>query len=161
MSINILTASHIELKKKILEAGIKQHQTVISDFRASIHEMLSNEAVVNEEEIDLSQQEFNTELVQQSDRIADQLAFANAEMKTLYDMTATITTIHNTVQRGSVVVTDREIFFVSVSIEQFRVNGLSIFGLSTDSPLYQVMASKSKGDTFSYKDVTYTIKDIF
>ncbi|WP_276370789.1 hypothetical protein [Chryseolinea sp. H1M3-3] len=161
MSINILTASHVELKKKILDDGIKKHQTVIDDFRRSIKDMLSSETVVNEEEIDLSQQEFNTALVQNSNSIAEQLTFANEEMKILYDMAPTIGNIHNTVQLGSVVVTDKDIFFVSVSIERFKVDGLTIFGLSTQAPIYQAMEGKKKGESFSFKDEVYNIVDLF
>lgn len=161
MPINIITASHVELKKKILEAGIKKHQAVIDDFKLSIQEMLSSEGIINEEELDLSQQEFNTELVQKANEIAEQLTFANEEMKTLYNLMPTIGNIHNTVQIGSVVVTDRDIFFVSVSIERFQVDGLKIFGLSVESPLYKSMSGKKKGDLFTYKNDSYTIKDLF
>jgi hypothetical protein len=161
MTNNILTPSHVELKKKILDTGIKKHQSVIDDFKLSIEEMLSSEGIVKEETIDHSQQEFNAELIQNANEIAEQLNFANEEMKLLYDMVPTIGDIHNTVRLGSVVATDREIFFVSVSIERFQVNGLKIFGLSTESPLYKAMEGKKKRDTFIYKNSSYTIQELF
>ena len=160
MSLNILTASHVELKKKILDNGIKKHQSVIDDFKLSIQEMLSNDGIVKET-IDLSQQEFNEELIQKAKELAAQVDFANEEMKLLYDMVPTIGEIHDTVQLGSVVATDREVFFVSVKIERFQVNGLNVFGLSTKSPLYKAMAGKKKGDIFLYINDLYIIQELF
>ena len=161
MTTRVLTTNHGELKRKMLEASIKKHQTVIDDFKLSIKEMMGSEGIVNEEELDVTQQEFNTEMVQNSDRLAEQLNFANEEMKLLYDMAPTIESTNNTIQRGCVVVTDKEIFFVSVSIERFQVDGIKVFGLSTESPLFKIMSGKKKGDRFSYKNKSYKILDVF
>ena len=161
METKALTQNHAELKKKVLDAAIKKHQLVIDDFRLSIREMLASQGIVNEDEMDLSQQAFNTEMFQNSNQIADQLAFANEKLKLLFDMTSTIGTIHNNVQLGSVVVTDRDIFFVSASIEVFEVDGLKIFGLSIESPLFKSMEGKKKGDRFGYNYGEYRMFDTF
>lgn len=158
---SVHTTSHVELKKKMLDASIKKHQAVIDDFQQNIKDLIASEGNINEEEYDLSQQEFNTEVMLQVNRIADQLKFANEEMVTLYDMMPTIGTIHNSVQLGSTVVTDKDIFFVSASIERFEVDGMKAFGLSTESPLFNVMKGLTKGSRFSYGKDTYEIKDIF
>ena len=161
METRALPTNRVELKKKVLDAAIRKHQTVIDDFRGGIKEMLSSEGIVNEDEMDLTQQEFNTEMVQKSNRIADQLAFANEEMKLLYDMASTIGTTHKAIQLGSIVVTDRDIFFVSASIEEFEVDGIKFFGLSTESPLFKVMEGKKIGDRFSHNYGDYLIIDTF
>ena len=155
------TTNHVELKKKMLDSSIKKHQTVIDDFQTNIKDLLASEGNINEEEFDLSQQEFNAETLQQVNRIADQLKFANDEMVTLYNMLPTIGTIHQDIQIGATVVTDKDIFFVSASIERFEVDGLRVFGLSTESPLFKVMEGKRSGDTFTYGKETYVIKDVF
>ncbi len=161
MKTTALTVNRAELKKEILAAATTMQQLVIEDFRLSIREMLASEGKVNEDEMDLSQQGFNTEMVQRSDQIADQLAFANEELKQLFDMASTIGSTHNTIQLGSVVVTNREIFFVSVSIGSFEVDGQRIFGLSMESPLFKAMEGKKKGDHFSYNYGEYQILDTF
>jgi len=155
------TTNHVELKKKMLDASIKKHQTVIDDFRISIKEMMDSGGNINEEEFDLSQQEFNTEMLQQVNRIADQLKFANDEMVMLYNMIPTIETIHQQVQLGASVVTDKDTFFVSASIERFEVDGLKVFGLSVQSPLFKMMEGKRRGDTFTYGKNTYKIIDVY
>lgn len=161
METKVLATSHAALKKKMLKVATEKHQTVIDDFTQAIKAMLASEDMVNEDDLDLSQQGFNTELVQKVNNLADQLEFANEEMKQLYDMQSVIEYIHDTVQPGSVVVTDKDIFFVSVSIERFKVDDLEVFGLSTASPLYQEMAGKKKGSTFSYNHTQYRIREVF
>ncbi|HEY8510970.1 MAG TPA: hypothetical protein VIL31_03355 [Cyclobacteriaceae bacterium] len=140
------------LKKQILEEGIRQHQSVIDDFAQSIKELLTGNG---------NGQPAMEEAVQRANRIADQLDFARAEMTTLQDMQRSIETIHNEVQLGSVVVTDKDTFFVSVSIERFYVGNMKVFGLSAKTPLYRAMEGKKKGDTFSYGDIDYRIEDVF
>jgi transcription elongation GreA/GreB family factor len=140
------------LKKQILEEGIKQHQSVIDDFAQSIKELLAANG---------NGQPATEEAVQRANQIADQLEFAREEMLTLQDMQRNIETIHSQVQLGSVVVTDKDTFFVSVSIERFYVGDLKVFGLSTKTPLYRAMEGKKKGDTFSYGGIQYRIEDVF
>jgi hypothetical protein len=161
MKTAALKSNHVELKKKILDAAISKHQTVIDDFRLAIKNMLDSVVGVHEDEMDLSQLEFNAEMTEKSNQLADQLAFANEEMKVLYDMTATIASIHNTVQLGSVVETDRIVFFVSISIADFETEGIQCFGLSTESQLFKVMDGMKNGDRFSYNYSEYTIIDIY
>lgn len=161
MESNILTTPHVELKVKMLHAGIEKHQSVIDDFTRSIKTLMASEIVVNEDTVDMSQQGLNSEIIQKANNLADQLVFANEEMKQLYNLLPTITYIHETVQPGSVVVTDQETFFVSVSIERFKVEDIEVFGLSTQSPLYQTMQGKKKDDSFSYNNKTYKIIGVF
>ena len=161
MESSTLTTSHVEIKKRMLETAIRKHQAVIDELRQSIKDMLATEGMDNEEEMGLSQQQIDTEMLQRSHEIAEHLQIANVEMKLLYDMVSTIGYAHNTVQLGSVVVTDKLIFFVSVSIEQFTLDGQKFFGLSTQSPLYKAMEGKTTGDRFYYQNTAYQINDIF
>ncbi len=148
----------VDIKSKgyILAEAIKKHQEVIDDFRARIR------TAVNEGEYDPEQQsKISGEIITVLNPLSDQLAFAEEEMKLLNNMTTHQQERHDYVQLGSVVVTDKDIFFVSASIERFDVNSVSMFGLSTKAPLYQAMKGKKKGDSFTYRDMVYTIKEIF
>jgi hypothetical protein len=154
--------NYTELKRKTLAEAIRKHQRVIDDFRARISTVLNEEPLVNEEELDLGQQSKTSEdIITEVDPLGDQLEFANEEMKLLYDMLAHQDDVHDQVELGSIVVTDKDTFFVSASIERFDVDGRSMFGLSTKTPLYQAMEGKGEGESFSYKEMTYKIKEIF
>jgi hypothetical protein len=148
-------------KREILEAAIRQHETVIADFREGIRQMMANESNVNEEEYDLQTQAMAAETSADVDRLAGQLGFANRELEELMRMRQFIDEKHHAVQRGSVVRTDRETFFVSASIERFHAGGQSFFGLSAVSPLYQVMKGLQAGATFSYGKTMYKILEVY
>ncbi len=153
---------YVALKRETLQEAINKHQQVIDDFRARISTMLNAEPIVNEDQLDYGTQAKTAEaIITRINPLGDQLEFANEEMKLLYDMLAHQDDVHDTVELGSIVVTDKDTFFVSVSIERFSVQGKSMFGLSTKTPLYEMMKGKKEGETFSYKDRSYTIKEIF
>jgi hypothetical protein len=154
--------NYVEFKRKTLAESIRKHQSVIDDFRARISTVLNEEPVINDEEVDMAQQaKISQEIITEVNPLGDQLAFANEEMRLLLDMTAHQDDVHEKVEPGSIVVTDKDIFFVSASIERFEVDGKSVFGLSTEAPLYKVMEGKKEGESFSYKDNVYKIKEIF
>ncbi|MCH6233604.1 hypothetical protein [Cognataquiflexum rubidum] len=161
METSVLNINHAAFKKALLETSIKKHQSVIDDFKNSIREMIGGENEANQEEPEMSQQGFNAEQIHRANAIGEQVNFANKEMELLQNMLPTIEDINDSVRLGSVVVTDKDIFFVSASIERMKVNGISVFGLSSDSPLYQVMKGKKQGEKFSFKDSHYQIKEVF
>lgn len=148
-------------KRQILEAAIRQHETVIHDFQEGIRQRLVNEGKINEEEYDPQTQAFNAETTEEVDHLSRQLEFANRELEQLRKMGMDIDSPHDTVQRGSVVKTDRETFFVSASIERFYVDDQPFFGLSVLTPLFMQMKGKRKGETFAYGKTAYTILDVF
>lgn len=62
---------------------------------------------------------------------------------------------------GALVETEKFNFFVGFSMIPFECEGLSIVGISEDSPIYSIMANKKKGDQFSFCGNHYTIKNIY
>ncbi len=148
-------------KHEILEAAIRQHETVIHDFQDGIKQRLQNEGKINEEEYDQQTQAFNAETNDEVDHLSRQLEFANRELEELRKMRLTIDEPHSAIQWGSVVKTDRETFFVSASIERFHVGEKPYFGLSIHTPLFLQMRGKKAGESFSYGKTTYSILDVF
>ena len=149
----------VNYKQQVLKAGKEKHKAVIDNLRQNIHEMQSSEVLISESTFDLDTQSFNEETNDMIRRLAQQLDFALEEMWVL-DSIDPAAPIHYPAL-GAIVVTDKMTFFVSVSIERFEVNGEQLFGLSMHTPLFQEMKDKKAGDSFSFKDRTYTIKDIF
>ncbi|MCI0752072.1 MAG: hypothetical protein L0Y35_09560 [Flammeovirgaceae bacterium] len=150
-----------EHKKQILAAAKKQHESVIHDLRQRIQDMLATGGDVNEQEYDSQQQAIQSETTTQVNLLAEQLEFANRELEQLNKIESSLHLPHNQVRLGSVVITDRENFFVSVSVEKFEVKGEPYFGLSIHSPLFKEMENKKAGESFSYKNLKYSIKEIY
>lgn len=149
------------LKKEIVQAGIKKHLAVMEDFRQRIKDITATDGNVNEEEYDSQVQSHNTEILAEASLLSDQLQFARHELEELKRIDSFLDRKHIIVEFGTVVVTDKATFFVSVSIEEFDVNGKPMFGLSVQSPLYKCMRGKMVGETFTHEGTVYRIKEIF
>ena len=146
-------------KDQIWKAAVAKHQHVIDDFEKRIKEMESSVSEVGESTYDnatLGQKSATYEI---ADTLKEQLAFAQEEMDLLNKISTDV--IHDRVQLGSVVKTDKRIFFLSVSVEDFEVDGKELFGLSAKTPLGKAMLTKFTGDTFSYNDTNYIVQSIF
>lgn len=150
----------ITLKKKILETSIKKNQALIDDFRGRIKELEESEGKVNEEEVDIQDQSYTEEGAKYIERLNSQLNFATEKQSTLYNLQGD-NLRHKEALLGAIVETDKGIFFISAGVEKFKVANRDVMGLSIQSPLFQAMAGKKKGDKFQYNKVNYTIKDIY
>lgn len=156
METKNITNNRIWLKKEMLHACIKKHQSVIDDFKTSMKELLDSENVDDPEDAKL-----NDATVLEINQLVEQLRFANEEMETLNRISTASETLHDYVKLGSAVVTDKDTFFVSASVERFEVAGLSIFGLSVKSPLFKAMEGLKVRDNFTYGTRNYHIIDLF
>ncbi len=64
------------------------------------------------------------------------------------------------VQPGSIVVTDNEIFFIAISIGKVIIHSRSFVILSPESPLGIKFMGLKSGDSFTFKDRRYVVKEI-
>lgn len=152
--------SKIELKHRILEEGRKEHESVIHDFQVRIKELRESDSVVNDDVMDDQEKSMHNENSRRVSTIADQLNFAIEELNLLNSIIIE-EPLHEEVGFGTVVETDVKTFFVSVSIDDFTVDGVPFFGLSTKSPLYKEMEGKKPGDRFSFGTRHYKIIDLY
>jgi len=149
------------LRRQLIDACMEKQQQLIDNFRDRIKTLTEAEGLGNEESYDNDVLAKNAEKVAEINTLNELLEFANSEMRILENLRETETIIRDIASPGAVVVTDRGIFFVSASLEHFRVNGDPYIGISTNSPLYRAMEGASKGDTFSFKGTEYRIRDVF
>ncbi|TGE28750.1 hypothetical protein [Hymenobacter metallicola] len=62
---------------------------------------------------------------------------------------------------GTVVVTDSQRFYISVSLGEIKVDGEPYFAISAFSPLFQAMATSRVGETFNFRGKHYHIEEVF
>ncbi|MGM0932996.1 MAG: transcription elongation factor [Bacteroidota bacterium] len=66
-----------------------------------------------------------------------------------------------TVNFGSVVETDKDLYFVAVPIGKIEFeDGSKVYSISTEAPIYEVMRDKKAGDSFSFNDKERKIKKV-
>ncbi len=149
------------LKAKILQESIVRQELVIEDFKKRIQDMMANDGNVNEEEYDSHSQSFKEETTEEVSLLADQLQLANRELEELRKIESYRDRHHHAkIEYGCVVITNKECFFVAASLERFLVDGMSVIGISVQSPIYLEMKGKETGDSFSFNGITYKIEEI-
>ncbi len=62
------------------------------------------------------------------------------------------------IRGGSLVYTNQGIFYISISAGQLQIEGKTVFGISSASPIGKLMMGKKKGDDFSFNGKQYIIE---
>lgn len=146
-------------KAEILAVAIASQKNIIKDLEARKKDILANDGNVNEEEYDSTEQSIKSALIEEAEALGDELQFVTDELQELEKIKVNMNP--TSVVPGAVVATNHGDFFVSVSIEGFKVGKSSFFGLSRKAPLYQKMKGKRSGDKFRFGKLEYVIKDIY
>lgn len=155
-----ITDKH-KLRKKILDACIQKQQSLIDDFNLRIKAVLDTQGLGNEEEYDNHEASQKSQASEEVSALNEALSLANEEMSFLQRLKDSENNLHTIAGPGAIVSTDKAIFFISVSIEKFSVDGETFFGISTRSPLYLAMKGLSERSLFLYNGSIYKITDIF
>lgn len=71
-----------------------------------------------------------------------------------------INEVHDKIEAGSLIETDKNYFFVGASVPLFEVNEKEVIVLSEEAPVFQELKDKSVGDTVKVGDEKYTITSI-
>ena len=69
-------------------------------------------------------------------------------------------TLHSKVQLGSLILTDKGYFYVSVGLGKVEQGNNSIFALGVDAPLVKLLLRKTVGDVVEFNGSTTEIKQI-
>ena len=149
------------LKKRMLNKCIAKQQSLIGDFKKRIGALLVTEGLGNEESYDNNELSQNSAMIDEATALSQALQFAEDEMKQLWFLQLFPDKVNLIAEQGAAVVTDSGTFYISVSIEQFKVDGETYIGLSVHSPLYLAMKGKAIGEKFTYNGREYFIDDIF
>lgn len=150
----------LDFKKKVLQKARDRQNEIINDFQTRIDELKAGQTMLNEEQYTSDQQASDSSDNEVINNLKVQINFLDEEMNILKRMEVGDRE-HDRVVIGSIVKTDKQTFFPSVSIEYFDVDGQELFGISTKAPLYEVMKGKKAGDEFSYKNEHYRIEEIY
>jgi len=148
------------LRKKMLEACIEHKQLVVEDFKVRMSAILEAPVLENEEEYDNSVLAYQSQYREEIEALDRSLKQAVDDMNKLLYLKYAEATNHIFAELGAIVITDRNIFFVSVGIDELKVEGGTFMAISPQSPLYQAMKGLSKNNSFNCKGINYMILDI-
>lgn len=92
------------------------------------------------------------------ERLSQQLESQENILKLLQ---ATATHVGQTIQNGSIVMTDKGIYYLSAAIGMVRFENTNIMTIGMNAPISQLLLSKKKGDTVEFNGNKYYIEEIF
>ncbi|MDP2453435.1 MULTISPECIES: GreA/GreB family elongation factor [unclassified Kaistella] len=141
----ILQIIHDKLSEKIATL-----EKMISETRASNNETKSSMGDKYETSREMVQQQINNLQVQLNENIN-----ARNSLKIIN------TNLHQTVGLGSVVETDKGLFYIAVSLGEIIFNENKIFVISTESPFGKALFGKRKGDEISLNNTKQTIQNLW
>ncbi len=146
----------MKLKEQVLHVGLQQQQDSIKRLKETIKELQesANAEKGAGDEADSMREQLLADVDMYS-RQLDQASAAYATLKLIDPNQA-----HSTVKHGALVMTDKTNVLVGVSIGKVIVEGKTFFTISTDSPLFQAMDGKKKGEIFDFREQKQTVQDV-
>lgn len=147
----------IEKKKELLQTCMEHQKTTINTAKKAIASV--QESVVEEKSsIEDNMESFRESLQNERDMYARQIQEGIDGLSVLNRITLTE---HSSVKLGSVVKTDMMNYFISISLGEIKTDGEKFIAISTNSPIYQLLSGKKKGDTFSFRNQEIKILDVY
>lgn len=104
--------------------------------------------------------ETTREMMQQDIARNKNLLFDGQQNLQLLSSLESVPAAGDTVRNGSLVYTSKGIFYISISAGQLNVEDQLVFAISAASPIGQLLIGKKAGESFSFNQNAYTIKDI-
>ncbi|WP_461095040.1 3-oxoacyl-ACP synthase [Spirosoma gilvum] len=68
---------------------------------------------------------------------------------------------YESVQLGSVVVTNRGLFFISIGAGKLNLDGKDYFAVSPASPISSALAGRKAGDSVTFNKLSYQILEVY
>lgn len=160
MTTDTLTkpTENLVLKQQLLAECLRIQNTQIQTAKSAMDEAQQS---ANEHQGALEDkfESFREACQIQRDMFAKQLDEAIFSLSILRRIVATKE--NKIVMLGSVIYTNLENFFISVSLGEITVNEEKFFAISAMSPLFKAMANKAEGEEFTFRDKKYRIEKIF
>ncbi|MFT6500086.1 MAG: hypothetical protein ACJASQ_000193 [Crocinitomicaceae bacterium] len=145
-------------KNSIREKMLSHQQTIIAELSqriSSLHTMVDIDEESTHDPEDYSHQFESQEL---EHLIKVQLNKAKSGLQQLESIDFNP---KNTITTGSIVVTDKVVFFIGFSMVPFKVGTDKIVSISINSPIYSLMANKVEGDQFTHAGNSFTVEKIY
>jgi len=137
------------IKTKLTEK-IQSFENLIAETRASNNDTKSSMGDKYETGREMLQQEINNLQRQLNETLSQQSVIQKISVEP-----------SDKVQNGSLVKTDKGLFYVTVSLGEIISEDQKVMTVSAESPLVKAMSGKKEDDTFSINNMTQTIQKIW
>ena len=145
MKSELLEIIHQKISEKI-----QKLEQLIAETRASNNDTKSSMGDKYETSREMLQQEINNLQIQLNEHLKSQQILKNINPNP-----------HKIVTLGSLVETEKGMFFVAISLGELSFNQEKIFVISAESPLAKAMNGKKVGESFVVNNLSQIIKNIW
>ena len=152
------TSTNLVLKQRLLNECLRIQNLQIQTAKSAMDEAQES-ANEHQGAMEDKFESFREACQIQRDMFAKQLDEAITTLSILKRINATKE--NKNIMLGSVVITNTQKFFISVSLGEISVEGKKYFAISAMSPLFKAMVNKNVGEEFSFRSNNYRIEAIF
>ena len=145
MKSELLEIIHQKISEKI-----QKLEQLIAETRASNNDTKSSMGDKYETSREMLQQEINHLQIQLNEHLKSQQILKNINPNP-----------HKIVTLGSLVETEKGMFFIAISLGELSFSQEKIFVISAESPLAKAMNGKKTGESFVVNNLQQTIKNIW
>ena len=145
MKSELLEIIHQKISEKI-----QKLEQLIAETRASNNDTKSSMGDKYETSREMLQQEINNLQIQLNEHLKSQKILKNINPNP-----------HKVVTLGSLVETEKGMFFIAISLGELSFNQEKIFVISAESPLAKAMNGKKTGESFVVNNLSQIIKNIW
>lgn len=147
-----------EIKQALLAECIKLQKNIVATAKQAMNEAQESAMEYDESSEDNMVDSYREEMQNKRDMFARQVENALEDLALLQKVAIEAT---ETIQFGSVVVTEQQKLFVSISLGQVKIDGDTYIALSPSAPLYKILQGKKKGETYQFRDKSVKILEVY
>ncbi len=145
-------------KLLLKSAMINNEIQKINVFQNELTQIVSGSNLQNENVIDLDDSSHNAQSEDDTHYITNQVHSHQGHLSELQNISFAATDM---VEPGAIVEINDRHLVVSIAEGNFKFDGKDFVAISTNSPLYKCIEGKKAGDTCSYNNKAFTIKNIY
>lgn len=147
-----------ELKKKLLEFCLQQQYERVETAEKAVEDAAES-ATQEDTSVEEKFESFRTQMQADRDMFNKQLSEARDGLNTLHKIE--LDRQLDAVALGAVVITNAQKLFLSINIGQIKLENDTFFAISLEAPVAKAIIGKRVGDSFTFRDKTFQIKEIF
>ena len=140
----------LEIINQKISEKIQKLEQLIAETRASNNDTKSSMGDKYETSREMLQQEINNLQIQLNEHLKSQQILKNINPNP-----------HKIVTLGSLVETEKGMFFIAISLGELSFNQEKIFVISAESPLAKAMNGKKTGESLVVNNLSQIIKNIW
>lgn len=145
-------------KQRVLAECVKMQKAVVANARQAMTEAQESAMDYDEGGEDTLMDSYREEMQNKRDMFAKQLELALDDQNLLNQIDPDAKM--DSAQFGSIVITEQQKLFVSISLGNVTIDSEKLFAVSASAPIYKALAGKKAGESFAFRDKSIKIIEV-